>query len=105
MPKSDISYRPVSKYPSANRDIAVVVDSGIKAADIVTEIYDVSKLVNRVELFDEFKSDKLGTGNKSLAFHLDLQDPDKTLTDIEADDEVKIIINRLSNKFKAKLRS
>jgi phenylalanyl-tRNA synthetase beta subunit len=104
-PKSDIVYRQVSKYPSMTRDIAVVVDSNIKANDIIGEIYNTSDLVNRVELFDEFKSDKLGASKKSLAFHLDLQDLNKTLTDMEADNEVKNIVSRLKDKFDAVLRS
>lgn len=104
-PKSDIYYRQVSKYPSAVRDIALVVDAGIKSNEVASEIYSTSQLVNRVELFDEFKSEKLGSSKKSLAFHLDMQDLNKTLTDSEADDVVKNIVSRLAAKYKAILRS
>ncbi len=104
-PKKEIVYRQVSKYPSANRDIAIIVDEKINSEDINKSIFDSSNKVNRVELFDEFRSEKLGAGKKSLAFHLDLQDLTKTLTDQEADDEIKKIINKLSKYFGAKLRS
>lgn len=102
--KENIIYRPISKYPSVIRDIAIIVDIKVNANKIRESIFSSSVRVNRVELFDEYKSDKLGTGNKSLAFHIDLQDLSKTMTDEEAGGEVSNIISRLRVGFNAKLR-
>ncbi len=100
-----IHYRPVSKYPSLTRDLAFIVDKKILPAEIVDIIYPLSDSINRVELFDEFASDKFGKGKKNLAFHLYLQKIDRTMTDAEADDIIKNIIKTIEKKLDAKLRS
>ena len=100
-----IHYRPISKYPSIVRDIAFIVDRSIGAEDIADEIYTVSNEINRVELFDEYVSDKIGMNKKSLAYHLYLESMDRTLTDQEAESIMKKIIKKIENKFSATLRS
>lgn len=105
LPKKTVVYRPVSKFPSLVRDLAFVVDKDTNVDDIINEIYDRSLLINRVELFDEFVSDKFGEGKKNIAFHIDLQHLERTLTDSEANKVVEEIVNSLDEKFRAKLRN
>jgi len=100
-----IHYRPISKFPPVTRDLAFVLDKNIAAEDVIETIYQLSDLINRVELFDEFVSDKFGQGNKNLAFHLYLSHADRTLTDQEANVVIKDIIESIEQKYKAKLRS
>lgn len=102
--KKDIIYRPVSKYPSLTRDLAFIVKKEIEVEDVAKSIYQVSELVNNVELFDEFASDKFGLGNKNIAYHIYLQAPDRTLNDDEANHLIKDIINKIEVEFKAKFR-
>ena len=99
-----IIYRSVSKYPAVTRDLAFIVDRSADTAAISDTIYRLSVLVNRVELFDEFVSDKLGKGKKNIAFHLFIQSSDRTLKDREADRIIKEIINNIEHKYNAKLR-
>jgi len=103
--KEAVCYRPVSKYPSVTRDLAFILDCKVSAADIRSAILIVSPLVTRVELFDEFVSDKFGKDKKNLAFHLSLQHLDKTLTDVEADIVLKNIVTAIEKKYYAKLRT
>lgn len=105
LPKTRISYRLVSRFPSVTRDLAFVLDKQIKSDQIVETIYSISELINRVELFDEFESDKLGKDKKNLAYHIDMQKMDKTMTDKEADEIINEIIKKIEHEFKAKLRS
>ncbi|MFA7253528.1 MAG: phenylalanine--tRNA ligase subunit beta [Patescibacteria group bacterium] len=98
-------YRPISKYPSITRDLAFIVDKEKDANIIADKLYEVSELVNRVELFDEFASDKFGKGKKNVAFHIYLQSLDRTMTDTEADSIIDKIVKEIEDKFKAKLRS
>lgn len=100
-----VHYRPVSKFPSLTRDIAFIVDKKITPKDVAEAIYAISDYITRVELFDEFASDKFGKSMKNIAFHLYFQKLDKTMTDIEADDIMKQIIKTVEKKFDAKLRS
>lgn len=100
-----IIYRAISKYPSLTRDIALITDKEVKASDIKQSIYEISDLINRVELFDEFASDKFGKNKKNVAFHIYFQLPDRTMEDAEADKTVKEIIKIIEKKYSAKLRS
>ena len=100
-----IHYRPVSKFPSLTRDMAFIVDKKVLPVEIIEKIYSMSNDINRVELFDEFSSDKFGSGKKNVAFHLYLQQLDKTMTDEEADITIKKIVRIIEKKFNAKLRS
>lgn len=100
----NIHYRPLSKYPSLTRDLAFLVDEGILANEVGDLIYSISDHINRVELFDEFASDKLGVGKKNIAYHLYLQDMNKTMVDSDADDIIKKVVEAVEKKFEAKFR-
>lgn len=100
-----IHYRPVSRFPSVTRDLAFVLDKAIKASDISNDIYEISDKINRVELFDEYTSDKLGADKKNVAYHLYIQDLEKTMNDKEADGIIEQVTNNITKKYKAKLRT
>ncbi|MFA7243721.1 MAG: phenylalanine--tRNA ligase subunit beta [Patescibacteria group bacterium] len=100
----EIHFRPVSKFPSVTRDLAFILDIDVKSDNIISEIYKLSNLINRVELFDEFASDMFGLNKKNVAFHIYLQAPDKTLNDHEADQIIQNIISEVEDKYNAKLR-
>ncbi|MCX6810882.1 MAG: phenylalanine--tRNA ligase subunit beta [Candidatus Berkelbacteria bacterium] len=102
--KDTIVYRGVSKFPAVTRDLAFIVDTAIKSEDVSNQIYASSDLINRVELFDEFTSDKFGVGKKNIAYHIYLQSTERTLTDAEALTVTNEIIMNIEKNFKAKLR-
>ena len=54
-----------------------------------------------VSIFDLYQSNELKDNSKSIAFSLEFQSKDKTLTDNEVDSTVKKIINNLVKKFDA----
>jgi phenylalanyl-tRNA synthetase beta chain len=93
------------KYPPLTRDLAFVADTKVLYSDLKKEIAGISELVRRVELFDVFEGGKLGAKNKSLAFHIIYQAPDRTLTSTEVDELEKKIARRLEEKFGAKIRN
>lgn len=99
-----IHYRPISKYPSITRDLAFIVTNQTKSDDLIEIMYSESDLINRVELFDEFSSDKFGIGKKNIAFHLDLQHQERTLADKEVDDVIKNIVSKVESQHDASLR-
>lgn len=98
-------YRPFSKYPSVTRDLAFIVDRNVKAEEIKHAIYSISDNINRVELFDEFASDKFGVGKKNVAYHLYLEKMDKTMTDDEANEIIKKVVREIKSKFNGELRN
>jgi phenylalanyl-tRNA synthetase beta chain len=93
-----------AKYPAVIRDLAFVVLEDILYNDIKKEISDFNPLVSSVELFDVYVGDKISAHEKSLAFHINYQAPDRTLTSIEVDSLQTELVNHLITKFEAKLR-
>ncbi|MFA5024419.1 MAG: phenylalanine--tRNA ligase subunit beta [Patescibacteria group bacterium] len=92
------------KYPPVVRDLAFVVNEKIMYNDLKKEIAQFNPLIKTVELFDIYAGDKLAKGLKSLAFHLTVQSEEKTLLAEEVDKLQSELVNRLAEKFEAKLR-
>ena len=76
---------PISGYPPALIDVALVVPAGTPATDVERALADgAGALLESVRLFDVYASDQLGAGRKSLAYKLTFRAPDRTLTAQEA---------------------
>ena len=72
----------ISPYPTVKRDMAFVADGDLSHAQIEAVLRKVSDpTLKDIALFDEFKSDKLGAGKRSLAYRLTFQSDAETLTD------------------------
>ncbi len=96
---------PLPKFPASSRDIALVVDNGVKAEDIQASIRQTGgDLVESVALFDIFTGDPVPEGKKSLAYAIQFRSPEKTLEDEEVDRVYKQIVAGLEKKFDARLR-
>jgi phenylalanyl-tRNA synthetase beta chain len=77
---------PVSGYPVATQDVALIVPAPVPAADVraalaagVAAAGDGS-LLEEVRLFDVYTGEQAGEGSKSLAYTLRFRAPDRTLT-------------------------
>ncbi|MCJ7813791.1 MAG: phenylalanine--tRNA ligase subunit beta, partial [Candidatus Atribacteria bacterium] len=102
---SDIKYCVLPKYPSVQRDLAMIVKEEILSADIIKMIKSINeRLIKKVILFDIFKGKQIGDGCKSLAYSVVFQAKDRTLTDQEVEDIYKKIREKLMVKFNAKIR-
>lgn len=72
---------PVSTFPLAKEDLALVVDKNV----LVQDVYDAvvagaGEELEELSLFDVFEGEQVGEGKKSLAFSLRLRSADRTLT-------------------------
>ncbi|QJC21862.1 phenylalanine--tRNA ligase subunit beta [Arcanobacterium buesumense] len=96
---------PVSSFPAAKEDIALVVDEDLPAGEVKEAIIDAAgALLEEVRLFDVYTGDQIPNRKKSLAFALRLRGTDHTLTAEEAASVRKRIIKRTGKKFGAQLR-
>lgn len=97
--------KPVSKFPSNRRDIAVVVKEEVHAGHVLAEIEKVggNQLVD-LNLFDVYRGDNIESGYKSLAISLVLQDVEKTLEEQDIATKVDQVVTLLTEKFGATLR-
>jgi phenylalanyl-tRNA synthetase beta chain len=83
-----------------------VVDKQLKYQDIQLAVKQAKcKLLQDVSLFDVFESEKLGEDKVSYALNFSFYDKQKTLTDIEVENEMKALINSLSQKVNATIRN
>jgi phenylalanyl-tRNA synthetase beta chain len=79
------SVAPLSSWPVAKEDVALIVDTSVQAGDVEAALREgAGDLLEDVRLFDVYVSDAIGEGKKSLAFALKLRAPDRTLTEAEA---------------------
>jgi len=93
------AYLPPSKYPAMVRDIAILVDPGIKVVEVLNLINAMGgPLIRDVDLFDIYEGERIPDGRKNLAFHIIFQSNKKTLTDNEVNKLQDKIINALEEK-------
>jgi phenylalanyl-tRNA synthetase beta chain len=98
-------FRPLPKFPSVRRDIALVVDESVAVGEVLNEIKKVeSSLIEDVNVFDVFKGEPVGKGKKSIAVSMILRASDKTLTDEEANEAQAKALKRLESALGAELR-
>jgi len=104
--KTDIKFKGLPKFPEVKRDLALLVDSEVKFADIYNAATQSErKLLKAVNLFDVYEGDKLPKGKKSYAVSFILQDNDKTLVDKVVDKIMTKLIKTFEKQFGAELRS
>ncbi len=104
--KATRSFKPLPKYPSATRDIAVLVADSVDCASILQVITKTRiPILEDVKLFDVYAGKGIAEGEKSMAFSLRFRHDERTLTDDEMDQAVKRIIDELGKKLKARLRA
>jgi phenylalanyl-tRNA synthetase beta chain len=100
-----ITLKELAKFPSADRDIAIVVDESVMARDIEVEIKRAGTgLVDEIWIFDLYRGKNIPTGRKSLAFGIKYRLPDRTLTDEEVNEVHTRIAASLQKRFGAELR-
>jgi phenylalanyl-tRNA synthetase beta chain len=100
-----IQFKEISKYPSVERDLAMVVPKSMKYKEISERIGKLKlKQLKDVRLFDVFESEKLGKDKKSMAINFIFLDEEKTLTDKEIDSWMNKIMATLEKDLNAEIR-
>lgn len=101
----DRSYTPIPRYPAVSRDFAFLCNADTEAGSIEDVIARAGgELVERIDLFDVYRGEKLGVGKKSLAFSVSLRAADHTLSDEEADKTVEKILGAVECELGFRIR-
>jgi phenylalanyl-tRNA synthetase beta chain len=104
--KEERKYKEISKYPTAKRDLALLVKGDLNYSDVEKVIKESGgSSLKKIDLFDIFTDKKLGDGNRSLTFSLEMSAADKTMTDEEVNKVIEKIIKNLENKLGVTLRA
>jgi phenylalanyl-tRNA synthetase beta chain len=95
-----------STYPGAARDLAFFAPLDLSVAEITEAISQAGgKLLQQIELFDEYKGKNVPEGQRSLAFNLVYRSIDRTLTDGDVEPSLQKVRDALVAKFQVTLRS
>jgi phenylalanyl-tRNA synthetase beta chain len=93
------------RFPSATRDLAVVVGEAVPAGDVGDALRAAAgHTCEAVALFDLYRGDPVPAGYKSLAFHLVYRDPEATLTDKVVDELHAKVVRAAEERFGGSVR-
>lgn len=91
-----VYFAPISKFPSVERDLALVCDEDTPNALIEKLIRERGgKNLQSVELFDVYKGKGIDDGKKSMAYRLTFSSLEKTFGEGEVDAFIKKILRHL----------
>lgn len=104
-PQAPLRYRELSRQPKVRRDLALLLDAHVAAGDVLDAIRKTAgPTLQSVAVFDRYEGRGVPPGKVSLAFRLELQRPDETLTDTEVSRIVERVVKDLSQRFGGELR-
>ena len=99
------TYRPVSRFPSNDIDLAFVVPEAVPAGAVEGTIRSTAgELLASVRLFDVYRGESVGGDARSLGYALRLQAPDRTLKDAEVAEVRQRVIDAVESTHGARLR-
>ncbi|MFO7029365.1 phenylalanine--tRNA ligase subunit beta [Limnospira fusiformis CCALA 023] len=99
-------FQSYSTFPASDRDLAFFVEDSVSVADLQkTMIKTGGKILESVELFDEYRGKNVPENQRSLAFRLVYRVGDRTLTDEDIEPIQQKIRDALAKEFQVTLRS
>ncbi|MCC7042893.1 MAG: phenylalanine--tRNA ligase subunit beta [Acidobacteria bacterium] len=97
--------RPLPRFPSAVRDLSILVDERLPAADVRGTIRtSAPSTLVAVREFDRYQGKGVPAGQVSLSIRLTFRHADRTLTDAEVQQAVESIVEALARAHHATLR-
>ena len=97
-------YKPISAFPAATRDLALICDEAEPAAKLHAALVKVVRkslnnafALEKTELFDVYRGRGVPEEKKSLAFSLTFRAPDRTFTD----DEVNKVFSAVQQEMQS----
>jgi phenylalanyl-tRNA synthetase beta chain len=101
-----MAVRALPKFPSIERDFAIVVDRDFAAQRIVSWIENLREpLIEYVQVFDQYVGAPISDGKKSLAYNISYRAEDRTLMDSEVNPLHQSVVDRIGKEFAAERRS
>lgn len=98
-------FKPLPKFPSVRRDIAVLVPEAVAGGALVKVIYELDEsLVEDVEIFDIYREKNITEGHKSIAISIMYRSSKQTLHDKKVDKIHQKITDLILHRFAGQLR-
>jgi phenylalanyl-tRNA synthetase beta chain len=100
-----VVFQTLPRFPAVLRDVAVVVESGFRAQQVLDAIREnAPPLVEEVRVFDQYVGAPIPEGKKSLAYSISYRAPDRTLTDEEVNALHQELVGRLLERLPVEVR-
>ena len=100
-----VDFKPLPQFPAAPRDLAIVVDAGIPAGDLLADVKKAAgDLAEKVEIFDLYTGKQIENGKKSIAISISYRHTERSLSGEEVDERQEKVINSLKEKYNAEIR-
>ena len=99
------SFKPLSKFASVNRDLALLMDKDITCGAVEDTIKDACKYITAVKLFDVYEGENIPADKKSLAFTITFTPGEEDFEADSVDKYVKKILGNLKYKLNVEIRS
>lgn len=104
-PTEIMRFKPFTRMPAIERDVALIVDKKYESASIIKAIKaSAGDILESVELFDVYEGSPIPMNMRSLGYKLTFRAFDRTLSSEEVDDQMRTIITALGGEYHAKLR-
>jgi phenylalanyl-tRNA synthetase beta chain len=101
-----ITARSLPRFPSVERDFAIVVEREFLSQQILSWIKSRGEaLIESVEVFDQYVGSPIPAGKKSLAYKISYRADDRTLTDTEVNTLHRNLVDEIAETFGAQVRS
>ena len=95
-----------SSFQYSEKDFSFIFNRNQDLFEVYRVLLSIDKnLIKNIEFFDQYFSDEIGEDKKSVTFKVTLQSNEKTLDEKDLDSLHNNIIEKVSSKFNAKLRS
>ncbi len=100
-----VVYRTIPVMPAAGFDLALVLPSGVSAADVESVLRRESgELLESAQVFDEYRGDRLPAGMRSVGWRLQFRHPERTLRDKELDGRRSKLVSALQRELGVTVR-
>ena len=95
-----------SSFQHSEKDFSFIFNKDQNLFEVYRFVLGIDKkLIQKLEFFDEYLSSEIGSDKKSIAFKVTIQSLEKTLDEKDLEQIHQNIIDKVSSKFDAKIRS
>jgi phenylalanyl-tRNA synthetase beta chain len=102
---ADVRLDPVPRFPAIVRDLSILVDAGLPAANVRGTIRSAAPAtLTGLREFDRYLGKGIPEGRVSLSYHLTFRAPERTLTDVEVDEAMTAILSAVQDAHGAERR-
>ena len=106
MSRRNKNFKQESNFQHNEKDFSFIFNKDQNLYEVYRFVLGIDKkLIQKLEFFDEYLSSEIGSDKKSIAFRITIQSLEKTLDEKDLEQIHQNIIDKVSSKFDAKIRS